>query len=234
MWPCTFNLRPKQAPEGDITDNPVDLRCWDTFVSLLPLSLWGVIKTQMIPSSCGKNWSWIFFYIVKQILLTQKSKNFSKCWLVRGHSVGAETVSSTGRVDIERYIIGDKSEAMAFAEWNPAEHDRLSLHGCGRRCAATASRVVEGSGKDSDSFGFDFPIVAAIFLLPWGPFLGPSPDKFKWSIIQLLPLHSCHRAHSLIIPVFSLQTEEPGHKIRGMILKWVCVSQIIRVQYQIC
>lgn len=30
--------------------------------------------------------------------------------------MGAEAVSSTGRVDIERYIIGDKSEAMAFAE----------------------------------------------------------------------------------------------------------------------
>lgn len=30
--------------------------------------------------------------------------------------MGAEAVLITGRVDIERYIIGDKAEAMVFAE----------------------------------------------------------------------------------------------------------------------
>lgn len=146
-----------------------------------------------------------------------KSPNFSKGWPVRGHSMGGEAPSSTGRTDTEPYIICDKSEEMkhkesSYAERNPAGDGKLSLCGCGRRCVATASRVVEGSGKDHDSFGFDFSIVAAVIFLPWCPFLGPAPDKLKHSVIQLLPLHSCHRAHSLIIPVFSLQTEEPGHR----------------------
>lgn len=146
--------------------------------------------------------------------IVPKSPNF--CWPVKWHSMGGEAASSTGRTDTEQYIICDKSEEMthkesSYAERNPADNGRLSLCGCGRRCGTTASRVVEGSGKDRDSFGFNFPIVAAIIFLPWGSFLGPAPDKLK-RIIQLLPLHSCHRAHSLIIPVFSLQTEEPGHR----------------------
>lgn len=73
--------------------------------------------------------------------------------------------------------------------------------------AATASRNAEGSGKDRDSFGLDFHIVAAVIPPPWGPLPGPDPDKLQRSIIQLLPLQSCHRAHRLEIPVFSLQTK---------------------------
>lgn len=77
----------------------------------------------------------------------------------------------------------------------------------GRRCggyrAATASRIAEGSGKDRDSFGFDFRVVAAVIPPPWGPLPGPGPDKLQSSVIQLLPLQFCQRAHRLIIPVFS-------------------------------
>lgn len=85
--------------------------------------------------------------------------------------MGGEAASSTGRTDTEQYIICDKSEEMthkesSYAERNPADNGRLSLCGCGRRCGTTASRVAEGSGKDCDSFGFDFPIVAAIIFLP--------------------------------------------------------------------
>lgn len=36
----------------------------------------------------------------------------------------------------------------------------------GRRCVATASRIAEGSGKDRDSFGFDFRVVAAVISPP--------------------------------------------------------------------
>lgn len=49
---------------------------------------------------------------------------------------------------------------------NPADDGRLSLCEYGRRCVATESCVVEGSGKDHDSFGFKFPVVAAIIFLP--------------------------------------------------------------------
>lgn len=75
--------------------------------------------------------------------------------------------------------------------------------------AAAASRIAEGSGKDRDSFGFDFCIVAAVIPPPWGPPTGPGADKLQSSVIQLLLILSCHRAHRLKIPVFSLQAKEP-------------------------
>lgn len=85
--------------------------------------------------------------------------------------MGGQTASSTLRIDTEQYIICDKSEEMthkesSYAERNPADDSKLSLFGCGRRCVATASHVVEGSGKDRNSLGFDFPIIAAIICLP--------------------------------------------------------------------
>ena len=82
---------------------------------------------------------------------------------------------------------------------------------CKRVCmgsmAATASRIAEGSGKDRDSFGFDFTIVAAIIPPPQGPLPGPGPDELESSIIQLLPLQVCKRANRLVIPLFSLWKE---------------------------
>lgn len=102
-----------------------------------------------------------------------------------------------------------RNKESSHAEWNPIEEGRL-LHSLrGRRRVATVSRIAEGSGKDRDSFGFDFRVVAAVISPPWGPLPGPASDKLQSSIIQLLPLHSCHRPHSLIIPVFSLQAEGP-------------------------
>lgn len=74
--------------------------------------------------------------------------------------------------------------------------------------AVAASRLAEGSGKDCESFGFDFCVGAAVIPPPWCPLPGPAPDKLQSSIVQLFPLHSCHRAHRLVIPVFSLQTRE--------------------------
>lgn len=72
---------------------------------------------------------------------------------------------------------------------------------------ATASWLAEGSGKDRESFGFDFWIVAAVILPPWRPLPGPGPNKLQSSVIQLLPLQFCQRAHRWVIPVFSLPTE---------------------------
>lgn len=68
----------------------------------------------------------------------------------------------------------------------------------------------EGSGKERDSFGFDFRVVGAIILPPRGALPGPAPDELQGGVVQLSPLHSRHRAHSLIIPVFSLQETEGG------------------------
>lgn len=68
----------------------------------------------------------------------------------------------------------------------------------------------EGSGKERDSFGFDFRVVGAIILPPWGPLPWPAPNELQGGVVQLSPLHSCHRAHSLIIPVFSLWETEGG------------------------
>lgn len=100
-----------------------------------------------------------------------KGLNFSNSRPVRGHFMVGEAASSTGRTDSEQYIVCDKSDEMthkesSYAERNPADDGMFLLCGCGRRCVATASCVVEGSGKDRDSFGFDFPIVAAIIFLP--------------------------------------------------------------------
>lgn len=68
----------------------------------------------------------------------------------------------------------------------------------------------EGSGKERDSFGFDFRVVGAIILPPRGPLPGPAPNELQGGVVQLSPLHSRHRAHSLIIPVFSLRETEGG------------------------
>lgn len=90
---------------------------------------------------------------------------------MRGHSIAGEAASSTGRTDSKQYIVCDESDERthkesSYAERNPADDGLLSLCGCSRRCVATASCAVEGSGKGRDSFGFDFPIVAAIIFLP--------------------------------------------------------------------
>lgn len=68
----------------------------------------------------------------------------------------------------------------------------------------------EGSGKERNSFGFDFRVVGAIILSPRGALPGLAPDKLQGGVVQLSPLHSRHRAHSLIIPVFSLRETEGG------------------------
>lgn len=146
------------------------------------------------------------------MLWPKKVPVFPNDGIWRGHG-GGEAWVWWGSTGIEWYIICDKSEEMkdkesSYAGWNPVEEGGL-LHSLWGRCvrAATASRIAEGSGKDRDSFGFDFRVVAAVIPPPWGPLSGPGPDKLQCSIIQLLPLQSCHRAHRWIIPVFSLQTE---------------------------
>lgn len=65
-------------------------------------------------------------------------------------------------------IICDKSEEMRNKESSFAGGGGLlnSLRGRGCVGAAAASRIAEGSGKDCDSFGFDFRVVAAIIPPP--------------------------------------------------------------------
>lgn len=56
----------------------------------------------------------------------------------------------------------------SYAGCNPVEGGGLLHSLWGRRCdgVATASRIAEGSGKDRDSFGFDFRVVAAVIPPP--------------------------------------------------------------------
>lgn len=68
----------------------------------------------------------------------------------------------------------------------------------------------EGSGKERDSFGLDFRVVGAIILPPRGPLPGLASNELQGGVVQLSPLHSRHRAHSLIIPVFSLRGGTEG------------------------
>lgn len=73
--------------------------------------------------------------------------------------------------DTERHIICNESGEMrnkesSHAEWNPVEEGGLLHSLWGRRCVATVSRIAEGSGKDRDSFGFDFRVVAAVISPP--------------------------------------------------------------------
>lgn len=70
----------------------------------------------------------------------------------------------------------DKSEEMrdresSYAGWNPVEGGGALLYslwgGAGDASGvATVSRIAEGSGKDRDSFGFDFRVVAAVIPPP--------------------------------------------------------------------
>lgn len=126
---------------------------------------------------------------------------------MREHPVEERQHWILGRMSGTLYVT--KNEKSSCVECNPVEEGGLLHSLWGRRCVANASRIAEGSGKDRDSFSFDFRVVAPVIFPPWGPLPGPAPDKLQSSIIQFLPLQSCHRAHSLIIPVFSLWREGP-------------------------
>lgn len=146
----------------------------------------------------------------------KKSSSVSQIRCVRGHLVEEGQHQVLVRTDMEGGTLhvtnlrGHEKQGVIMwkVESRTGRQVITQVYG-GRRCVATASRIAKGSGKDRDSFGFDFRVVAAIIFPPWGPLPGPAPSKLQSSIIQLLPLQSCHRAHSLIIPVFSLQTEGP-------------------------
>lgn len=93
--------------------------------------------------------------------LTQKVPVFPN----EGASSGREAALSTGQN--EWYIIGDKkTEKSSCVECNPVEEGGLLHSLWGRRCVATASRIAEGSGKDRDSFSFDFRVVAPVIFPP--------------------------------------------------------------------
>lgn len=58
-------------------------------------------------------------------------------------------------------------ETRSHRMWRAEGCYRLLGAGGGARAgAATASRIAEGSGKDRDSFGFDFRVVAAVIPPP--------------------------------------------------------------------
>lgn len=91
----------------------------------------------------------------------------------------------------------------------------------------------EGSGKERDSFGLDFRVVGAIILPPRGPLPGLASNELQGGVVQLSPLHSRHRAHSLIIPVFSLRGGQrevsvaPPQPVRCKVTQRAAPSQMV-------